>query len=77
MRPKPALIVSWAAPLVPPLVGEGEVDDVLEAGAGATLGVPDIGPAVARAPTPPVTGPLSGTCYDSCVSIVVSGLHAY
>ena len=61
MRPKPALIVSWAAPLVPPLVGEGEVDDVLEAGAGATLGVPDIGPAVARAPTPPVTGPLSGT----------------
>ena len=30
--------------------------------APATEGVPEVGPALATAPTPPVCGPLSGTC---------------
>ena len=60
------LRLSWDAPFDPPEVGlalaeledeDPEVDD-----GAATEGVPLVGPAVATAPTPPVTGPLSESC---------------
>lgn len=57
----PPLTESVAAPELPepPEVEGAGADDVGEA--PATEGVPLVGPAVATAPTPPVTGPLSWT----------------